>query len=321
MDLFLALGQMALGMALLLVGAELFTEQAVKAARALRVTTLAMGLLFAGAEPEELFTASIAAGRQAPGIALGDVIGTNVTIIALALGLAALILPIGVDRGVRRHGVITFLVALPALAFLLRGLVPLWGGIVLVLLYFGYIFHIIYRERLPIEMAEMSSEKVAAGLANPGPLAKRERFLVVALVVISLAVMGGGGHFTVEGARDLAGWLGVTESSVGLSLVAFATSAEMLFLAVVPVLKGHPEISLGGILGSYVYNVTLTLGVASLVGPLLAPEPRLIRVSSLFMVGLLALLLLMLSRGRLGRLDGAVLVLLYAAYLATVFVL
>jgi len=231
-DLFIALGQLALGLALLIGGAELFTEQAVKAARALRITTLAMGLLFAGAEPEELFTAGIASWRGAPGIALGDVIGTNVTIIALALGLAALIVPIGADRGVRRHGVITFLVALPALAFLLWGRVPLWGGVVLVLLYFGYIFYIIYRERLPIEMAEMSSEKVAAGLANPVPPAKREQFLAVALVVISLAVMGGGGYFTVEGARDLAGWLNITESSIGLSLVAFATAAEMLFLAV-----------------------------------------------------------------------------------------
>jgi cation:H+ antiporter len=170
-------------------------------------------------------------------------------------------------------------------------------------------------------MAEMSSEKVAAGLANPVPPAKREQFLAVALVVISLVVMGGGGHFTVEGARDLAGWLNITESSIGLSLVAFATAAEMLFLAVVPALKGHPEISLGGILGSYAYNATLSLGVAALVGPLLAPESTLIAVSSLFMVGLLALLLLMLWKGRLGRLDGAALVLLYGAYLATVFVL
>jgi cation:H+ antiporter len=321
MDLFLALGQLALGLALLIGGAELFTEQAVKAARALRITTLAMGLLFAGAEPEELFTAGIASWRNAPGLALGDVVGTNVTIIALALGLAALILPIGADRGVRRHGAITLLVALPALAFLLWGRVPLWGGIVLALLYFGYIFHIIYRERLPLEMAEMSSEKVAAGLANPTGITKRENFLAVALVVISLAVMGGGGHFTVEGARDLARWLNITESSIGLSIVAFATAAEMLFLAVVPALKGHPEISLGGILGSYAYNATLTLGVAALVRPLLAPEPRLIAVSSLFMVGLLALLLLMIWRGRLGRLDGVALVLLYGAYLATVFVL
>lgn len=312
---------------MLLGGAELFTDNAVRAARALRISTLALGLIFAGAEPEELFTAAIASAREAPGISLGNLVGTNITIIALALGLAAVIVPIRVQRATWRYGAITLAATLPAIALLLWGRVPLWGGAVLVASYFVYILHVVYRERQPLEVAETSVQRVAGELATPAGLGNGgahrpsawRRALPAGLVLVSLAVMGGGGHFTVEGARDLATWLGMSESAIGLSIVAFATSAEMLFLAVVPALKGHPEISLGGILGSYAFNLTLGLGIAALIAPLVAPERRLVALSALFMLGLLVLLLLLAGKGTLKRRDGLLLVALYAAFLALLF--
>ncbi len=313
----LAIGQLVLGLALLLGGAELFTQQASRAARRLRITTLAVGLLFAGAEPEELFTAAIAAAKGAPGIALGDVVGTNVTIIALALGLAAMILPVKAERGSLRHGVLTLLAALPATAFLAWGQVPRWAGAILVPLYFLYIGYIVLRERIPVEMEGLELDEV---LENPGHRLSQGGLLSVVLVVLALAVMGGGGNFTVDGARGLAQWLGVGEGVVGLTVVALATSAEMLFLAVVPTLRGHPELGIGGILGSYGYNATLTLGVAALVAPLAAANGTLL-AGTVMMAGALVLLLPMLRRGWLTRPHGLVLVAFYGVYLALVSLL
>lgn len=313
-ELLVALGLLGLGVLLLLAGAELFTEAAVKAARALGITTLALGLLAAGAEPEELFTAALAAWKQAPDIAVGDIVGTNVTILTLALGLGALVLPIQIAPGARWYTRLALLLALPALALLLWGHVPRWAGALLVAGYFLYFRHILQGQRVPsvAEPQGTSSEhpQEALGVVKPS---FRQRAWPVGLVCLGVALMGGGANFTVDGALQLTGLLGLAEGAVGLTIVALATSAEMLVLAVVPTLKGHPEISIGAILGSYIFNVTLSLGVAALVRPL-AIDRGVFLPSALLMVGLLPLLLWRMGKGRLSRWDGVLLVGVYGLF-------
>ena len=206
------------------------------------------------------------------------------------------------------------------------GRIPTWGGLLLVASYFAYLFYVVYRERLPVEVAETSSAEVVEGLAvassngtNAGHGQTRGQWLAVGAVLLSLTVMGGGGHSTVEGARDLAALLGITETAIGLSIVGLATSAEMIFLGVVPALKGHPEISLGGVLGSYVYNGTLALGVAVLAGPLVAEDQGKTAIFTLYMLAALVVPLLMAREGALKRRAGLSLMAMYAIYLALVF--
>lgn len=311
MDLLVPIVMLAVGVGLLLGGAEVFTEAAIDAARALRITTLAIGLLLAGAEPEELVTAAIASGAGAPGIAIGDAIGTNVTIVGLALGVGALLAPITVDPSALRHALITLVASLPAVGLLLRGSVGRVEGGLLCLLYGAYAWYVIRRERIPLETEEGTVDELADELAEAP---KAPAWRSIALVLLGLLMMAGGGLFTVDGARAVAAWAGLTETAIGLTLVALATSGEMLVLAIVPVLKGHPELTLGGIIGSYAYNLTLTLGAGALAAPLsVGDEP--VSLPLAFMLGLLLLLLLLLRRDRLGRGSGLLLVLIYAAYL------
>jgi cation:H+ antiporter len=305
---------LAVGVALLLVGAELFSEAAVDAARALRTTTLAIGLLLAGAEPEELFTAAIAAARDAPGIAIGDALGTNVTIIGLALGLGALVAPITVEAAALRHGLVALLVSLPASFMLARGELGRAEAVLLCALYAGYVWYVVRRERISLETGEGTLEELAGELAEA---ARRPAWMSLGLALLGLAMMASGGHFTVDGARGFAAWAGLAETAIGLTLVALATAAEMVVLSIVPVLKGHPELTLGGILGSYAYNLTLTLGVAALVSPLPA-SGDLVRLALAFMLGSLVLLLGLMRIGKLGRVSGLVLIVIYAVYLAAV---
>ena len=312
MEPLLVVLSLALGVGLLLGGAELFTEAAVDAARALRISTLAMGLLLAGAEPEELFTAAIASGERAPGIAIGDAVGTNVTIIGLALGLGALLAPIAVERSALRHGLITLIVGLPASLLLLRGSVGRAEGVLLCALYGGYVWYVVRRERIPLETEEGTVEELAAELAEAP---KQPAWKSIMLTLVGMAMMASGGHFTVDGARAVAAWSGLSETAIGLTLVSLATSAEMVVLSIVPVLKGHPELTIGGVVGSYAYNLTLTLGVAALVSPLsVGDEPVFVPLG--FMLGLLLLLLLLMRSGRLGRASGLLLLAIYALYLA-----
>ena len=304
---------LAVGAGLLLWGVEIFTESAIDTARALRISTLAMGLLLAGAEPEELLTAAIAAGRDAPGIAIGDAVGTNVTIVGLALGLGALLAPIAVEPKALRHAWITLVASLPATLLLLRGGIGRLAGLLLIGLYAGYVWYVIRRERIPLETEEGTLDELAEELAEPPeqPLWKS-----LGLTLLGLAMMAGGGHFTVDGARAVAALAGLSETAIGLTLVALATSIEMVVLSIVPVLKGHPELTIGGIIGSYAYNLTLTLGVAALVAPLgVGDEP--VGLPLAFMLGLLLVLLLLMRRGRLARPAGLLLLGAYAAYVVT----
>src|SRR5919109_307349 len=135
MELLLAFAILVVAVGLLLFGAELFTDAAIDAARALRITTLAMGLLLAGAEPEELLTAVFAAAKEADGIAIGDAVGTNITIVGLCLGLGAILAPITTDRSSLRHGLITLIASLPAIGLLTLGTIGRLEGLLLIALY------------------------------------------------------------------------------------------------------------------------------------------------------------------------------------------
>jgi cation:H+ antiporter len=109
--LFLALGLLLVGTVLLVVGADWFLDGAGDLARSLGISALILGVLLAGLEPEEMLTAAIASARGAPTLAVGNVIGTNVTIVTAALGLSALIFPMVIDKRVRRQALIATLVS------------------------------------------------------------------------------------------------------------------------------------------------------------------------------------------------------------------
>src|SRR5258708_37047973 len=119
--LFLALGLLAVGTLLLVLGADWFLDGAGDLARALGVSALVVGVLLAGLEPEEMLTAAIASARDAPDLAVGNVIGTNVTIATAALGLSALIFPTVIDPSVRRQAVIATLVSAIPMVLLFLG--------------------------------------------------------------------------------------------------------------------------------------------------------------------------------------------------------
>src|SRR5690348_9449979 len=111
LTLLLAFGMLVIGVLLLLLGADWFLDGAADLARSLGVSALVLGAILAGLEPEEMLTAAIASARGVPTLAVGNVIGTNVTIVTAALGLSALLFPMVIDRSVRRQALIATLVS------------------------------------------------------------------------------------------------------------------------------------------------------------------------------------------------------------------
>src|SRR5947209_2355045 len=157
--LLLALILLLIGTVLLVIGADWFLDGAGDLARALGISALVLGVLLAGLEPEEMLTAAIASARGAPTLAVGNVIGTNVTIVTVALGLSALIFPLVIDRSVRRQALIATLVSIIPIVLLFRGEVTQLEGVLLLVVFVGYTIFLFRTDREAIKrMAEVEAD-------------------------------------------------------------------------------------------------------------------------------------------------------------------
>ena len=298
------------GAAVLLVGgAELFVENAAAAAQRLGVTVLAVGILLAGAEPEELLTAVLAAAQHRPGLAAGDAIGANVTMLTACLGLAALVRPLQLGRRVRQYAILAAVAGAFALLTLLDGHVGRVEGGVLVLAYVVLVGLVWWREREPPKLGEL------AELDDDAEHGERSATVGLLLSLVGVAAMLVGGDLAVNGAVRVVESFGSTDSAVGLTVLALATTAELFALVFAAVRHDVPEIAVAGVVGSAAYNATATLGAAALVRPLSVEG---LAVPAAVAAVLPIVILLLAPRGRLGRPAAALLVAGYVAFVVVV---
>jgi len=201
------------GTGLLLIGADWFLDGAGDFARALGVSALVIGVLLAGLEPEEMLTAAIASARGAPALAVGNVIGTNVTIVTAALGISALIFPLVIDKRVRRQALIATLVFVLPIVLLFLGIVTQLAGVLLLAVFVGYTLFLFRTDQEAIKhihAPEEDSEK--AWHSRP-----RLHWKPVLLTFGGLAAMAGGGPAIVEGALRLTQTIGISQGAVGVT--------------------------------------------------------------------------------------------------------
>lgn len=309
------------GAALLTAGAEAFAENMSAAAARLGVSVLALGLLLAGAEPEEAITAMVAAGQGHPALAAGDVIGANLVVLTLTLGLAALLGRLPVSRRVMQYAVAAALAGVLALALMLNGVLSRPEGLLLVFVYAAGVTWVWRRERRPPvigELAEHDEEAGRRGHDVPARGGEAATGRAVFLVILGLVAMVFGGYLAVRGAEGLVEVFGATDSVIGLTVLGLATSAEMVALVWAARRRGLSEIVLAGAIGSVAYNATVSLGLAALVGPLgLGMHNAVLKVGALTAV--LPLVVLLGRRGSLPRWLGVPLVAGYVAVVAWLF--
>jgi cation:H+ antiporter len=295
---------------LLVVGAELFVENAASAARRLGVTVLAVGLLLAGAEPEELLTAVLASAQHRAGLAAGDAIGANVTMLTACLGLAALVRPLRLGRRVMQYAALSAVAGLLALLALLDGHIGRVEGALLVLAYVALVALVWWREREPPKLGELAD---MGDDDHDG--ADRSATVGLLLSLVGVAGMLVGGDLAVHGAVRVVESFGRTDSAVGLTVLALATTAELFALVFSAVRHDVPEIAIAGVVGSAAYNATATLGAAALTRPLSVHG---LVLPAAVAAALPVVVLLLATRGRLGRPAAALLVAGYVAFVVLV---
>jgi cation:H+ antiporter len=318
-DAVLSLLLIVAGAALLTAGAEGFAENVTGAASRLGVSVLALGLLLAGAEPEEAVTAMLASGQGHPALAAGDAVGANLVILTLTLGLAALVTRLPVGRAALEYAVAAAVAGGVAWVFLLNGVLGRAEGLVLVLLYVAGVVWVWRRERQPPligELAELSEEGRVGGSDVPD---ESDTGRALGMVLLGLLGMVLGGALAVRGAEGLVDVLDVGESVIGLTVLALATSAEMVALVWAARRRGLSDLVVAGTVGAVAYNATVTLGAAALVSPLLLGRHNVI-ITVAAATALLPLVLLVARRsGILWRPVGGVLVLAYVGAVGLLF--
>ncbi len=318
-DLVVGLGLLAVAAVLLVAGAELFVEHLAGAASRLGVSVVAVAVLLAGAEPEEALTSALASAAGRPALAVGDAVGANLTVLGLVLGLAAVVAPLPVGRRVRTYAVMASVAGLCAVLVLLDGQVSRPEGAGLLAAYALLVAVVWWREHGPPaigELAELAEDgdggggDGGGGDGDVGPASQVGAAGALTRALAGLVLMTVGGAAAVGGAERVVAGSGSDDTAVGLTLLALATSAEMLALVVAARRHAVAEVAVAGAVGAVAYNATVTLGIAPLVRPLRVEG----FVGPAVLAAVLPLVVVVLSRGgRLGRPAGALLLAVYVA--------
>ncbi len=299
-------------MALLFVGGEILLRGAVGLSLRFGLSPLLIGLTvvaLATSMPELVVT--LTAGVQGvPDIGVGNVVGSNIANILLILGLAALLCPIEREpkRILRDTAAMVAATAVFILLACAERLSFVHGAVMLVLLvlYLAYSYRV---ERLGYNEASTGLEAIEEAGATP-----KSAWVAVGLVAVGVIALGGGSELLVRGASTIARAAGVSETVIGLTLVAFGTSLPELATAIVAAFRGHTEVALGNVLGSNIFNILLILGALFIITPVtVAPEILNFDIWALAAATLIAVPV-MLTGKRITRLEGAVFVLLYLAF-------
>jgi len=302
-----------LGLALLGLGGDLLVRGAVGIAELLKVSPLFTGLVLVGfgTSMPELVTSLTAALQGSPGIAIGNVVGSNIANILLILGLTATILPIPADpRSFRRDAPMLAVATVVCLVVVETGQVGRVSGVLFLVLLASYLFYTYRTENRRPDASALIHEQQGK-LLEPGA---RPGIISVLLAVAGLVGIVAGARLLVTSSVEIAGALGVSDSLIGLTVVAIGTSLPELATSVVAALKRQTDIALGNIIGSNIFNILGILGTTVLVQPIRIPQD-VVTFDAWVLLGVTGLLLYYaLTDARLSRSEGAVFLVLYASY-------
>ncbi|OWU83796.1 sodium:calcium antiporter [Oceanicola sp. 22II-s10i] len=311
------------GLVLLVLGGEFLVRGAVQVAERLGVSPLVIGLTLVGfgTSMPELVTSVQAALAGSPGIAFGNIVGSNIANILLIVGASSLILPIAVASSALRRDAIVMLgtVAIFTAISFVMPMGRVVGAVFLAAL-ITYIVLAIRQERSASDHGAVFDKEVALEGVDPGlkPTEARSGKVVfsVLIAVAGLALVIFGGKFLVDGAVSLARSFGITETVIGLTVVALGTSMPELVTSVVAAFKKQSDIAFGNIVGSNIYNILGIGGTTALIAPSAVPT-EIVTFDNLVMLAVTGLLVLFAATGlRIARWEGGVLLAGYFGYIA-----
>lgn len=311
------------GLALLVVGGDELVNGASAIARRFHLSPMVIGLTivaFGTSAPELIVSIQAALGGN-PGIALGNVVGSNIANIALILGVTALICPIPVQGATIKIDtpfLVFASVALTAISYFAGAINRIEGicGLVLLFLFIGYQIHSSKKASAKSEetnegTTDETNEEANAESSAPQPALWKS---IVALV-LGISFLKFGAEMLVGGAVNIASTVGVSDRIIGITVVAIGTSLPELFASVMAARKGVVDLAVGNVVGSNLFNIMCVLSTATAISPIADVEAGFTN-DCLWMLALTLLIWLQLRTDfRLTRTEGAILLIIYVTFL------
>lgn len=311
-DVLIIAAQIIGGFILLFLGGDWLVDGGVALARRFRISPLVIGMTIVafGTSAPELLVSLVSAIKGSSGIAVGNVVGSNIANIGLILGLTALIYPIDTDnRKVTVNGLIMILASVVLLVFSLSSGITRTEGIVLFACLILFTVISIKNGRTKHQNDDSLNNTDGKKIMKP--------VIALLLIILSCAMLSFGADLLVDGASAMAKALGVSDKVIGLTIVALGTSLPELAASVAAAVKKEMDISIGNIIGSNIFNILCVLGVSASIRPIMFDFAQ-YRADYIIMLLFAAALLLFISpwkrKGRLGRMAGILLFTAYAFY-------
>jgi len=305
------------GFILLVWGADRFVLGASATARNFGISPLIVGLTIVGfgTSAPEMLVSGMAAYQGSPGISIGNALGSNITNIALVLGVTALIVPLTVHSGIiKRELPILLLVMVLALLLMVDGNLGQGDGLFLLLGMFLMIFWVVRLGLKERDSGDLMSSEFDAEIPAGMPTSKAIIWLVVGMVVLFAS-----SHILVWGAVNIAKAFGVSDLVIGLTIIAIGTSLPELAATIMSALKKEHELAIGNIIGSNMFNILGVMALPGLIYPSVVPEGVLSRDYPM-MIGLTIAFFLMAygfrgKDGKINRVEGGLLLSAYGGYM------
>jgi cation:H+ antiporter len=296
------------GLVTLVLGAEFMLRGAVDLALRARISPLVIGLTVVsmGTSAPELLVSLVSALHGNPAISIGNVVGSNIVNISFILGLSILVFPIEVDRDARRiHWPVMMAATLLFWWLFMDDRLSRWDGLLFVTLISAYVFWMVWSSRRAAEAKAVEAPRMHWAKA-------------LALLVLGVVALTFGADWFVAGGVAIAAAAGVSEQLIGVTIVAVGTSMPELITSMVAAFRKQPDISLGNLIGSNIFNLLGILGMTAVVHTIDSDHAAF--QIDLVAMALVALILYPLMRfgSRMGRWQGLILLAAYAAYIILV---
>lgn len=333
MNIFLAILALVGGFVALIKGADWFVEGSSSVAKLLKVPTIVIGLTVValGTSLPEASVSISSALKGANSLAISNVVGSNIFNTLVVLGASALIVPVCVQPGsLKKEIPFSILCTFALLGSLFLGYnkaVPAGevsaavventytltrvGGLVLVALFAFYMYWQISAAMKARKAGELDEEEEEVKIMSP--------LKSIIAIVGGVACIILGGNFVVDGASAIAMKFGMSETLVGMTIVAIGTSLPELVTSMVAAKKGESDLALGNAIGSNIFNIVFILGFSALISPMTVDILAII--DTIAVIGVSALVLAFSATGKkISRVEGGIMIVAYIAYFVYMFV-
>ena len=310
----MALLSILIGILLLWFGGTYFVRGSVAIAQRLKVSELMIGLTLVGfgTSLPELVTSIGAALSGSPGLAVGNVVGSNIANILLILGLVALVRPFSCHMAsFNRDALVLSAATLIGVVIILNGSIGMAHGVAMLVALLAYITvaYVTEQKAAPADGKVASMTLPPAAAAPPSPV-----LLVCIWVIAGLAAVIVGAWLLIDGAVELATFWGVSKTFIGLTVVAVGTSVPELMITLIAALRGQSDIAVGNVIGSNIFNLLGILGLTSMVTTINIPADLTAFDLTAMALAAAALIAVAGLQKHFGRVSGAIFVASYITY-------